>query len=157
MERMVIEERSPDDPELARLLQAAYAELIARYGAEGRSEVRREARYLVAMGPGGEAVGCVALQPTPDDPATGEVKRMYVTPTARGRGVARALLTAVEELAARELGYRRLRLATGTKQPAALALYRSAGYAPTAPYGHYATQTRPVVCFAKPLAAVPVS
>ncbi|MGP3968706.1 GNAT family N-acetyltransferase [Streptomyces sp. 6N223] len=149
---MFIEERSPDDPELTWLLHAAYAELVARYGARGRSGVHREARYLVAVADG-EAAGCVALQPTPEDAATGEVKRMYVTPAARGRGVARALLRAVEGLA-REVGYRRLRLATGHRQPAAIALYESAGYARTAPYGRYSAEAGQVLCFAKPLPPV---
>jgi GNAT superfamily N-acetyltransferase len=149
---MFIEERSPDDPELTWLLHAAYAELVARYGARGRSGVRRDARYLVALA-GDEAVGCVALQPTPDDPRTGEVKRVYVTPAARGRGAARGLLRAVEDLA-QEAGYHRLRLATGQQQPAAVALYESAGYARTAPYGRYAAEPRRVLCFAKPLLPV---
>jgi putative acetyltransferase len=152
---MFIEERSSDDPELTCLLHAAYAELVARYGARGRSGVHREARYLVAVADG-EAVACVALQPTPDDAATGEVKRMYVAPAARGRGLARALLRAVEDLA-REMGYRRLRRATGDKQPAAIALYESSGYARTAPYGRYAAETRQVQCFAKPLLTAPVA
>ncbi len=58
----------------------------------------------------------------------GEVKRMYVLPAARGRGLARALLAALED-EARALGHARLRLDTGPRQGAAEALYRSAGYA----------------------------
>ena len=56
-----------------------------------------------------------------------EIKRMYVVPEARGRGLARELLVALEE-AARGLGYERVRLDTGPKQPHAEHLYRSAGY-----------------------------
>jgi GNAT superfamily N-acetyltransferase len=151
MERMFIEERSPDDPELAWLLHLAFAELVALYGPGSRSGVHREARYLVAVDEG-EAVGCVALQPAPDDADadSGEIKRMYVTPAARGRGVARELLRAVEGLA-REAGYHRLRLVTGHKRPAAIALYESEGYARTAPYGRYVAEPRQVLCFAKPL------
>jgi GNAT superfamily N-acetyltransferase len=66
-------------------------------------------------------------------PGVAEIKRMYVAPPARGRGVARALLAALED-AARALGYERLRLDTGPKQPHAEALYRSAGYAPIPDY-----------------------
>ncbi|MGP4112021.1 GNAT family N-acetyltransferase [Streptomyces sp. 4N509B] len=146
---MFIEERSPDDPELAWLLHAAFAELVARAGARGRSGVRREARYLVAVAEE-RAVGCVALQPVPEEATTGEVKRMYVTPAARGRGMARGLLTAVERLAP-ELGYHRLRLVTGVGHVAAVALYESAGYVRTAPYGRYVTEAGNVVCFAKSL------
>lgn len=57
-----------------------------------------------------------------------EVKRMFVTEAARGRGFARRLLVALED-AARELGHTRLRLDTGPRQPVAWALYESAGYA----------------------------
>jgi GNAT superfamily N-acetyltransferase len=57
----------------------------------------------------------------------GEIKRMYVVPELRGRGYARALLGALEDLA-RDLGYARVRLDTGWEQPHARALYASAGY-----------------------------
>jgi ribosomal protein S18 acetylase RimI-like enzyme len=56
-----------------------------------------------------------------------EIKRMYVEPAARSRGLARRLLAELEA-AARELGYARVRLDTGAEQPHAQALYRSAGY-----------------------------
>jgi GNAT superfamily N-acetyltransferase len=61
------------------------------------------------------------------EPGVAEIKRMYVTPDARGRGHARQLLAAIEN-AARELGYERVRLDTGASQPHARALYESAGY-----------------------------
>ena len=56
-----------------------------------------------------------------------EIKRMYVVPEARGRGVALALLAALED-AARDLGYTTARLDTGPKQPHAERMYRAAGY-----------------------------
>ena len=56
-----------------------------------------------------------------------EIKRMYVAPAARGRGVGRALLAALEEMA-RELGYAVARLDTGAKQPRARRMYERAGY-----------------------------
>jgi GNAT superfamily N-acetyltransferase len=62
-----------------------------------------------------------------------EIKRMYVRPGSRSRGVARALLAALEE-SARTLGYRVVRLDTGPKQVHALALYRSTGYREVPPY-----------------------
>jgi GNAT superfamily N-acetyltransferase len=58
-----------------------------------------------------------------------EIKRMYVVPSARGRGIARVLLAALED-AAREIGYRTVRLDTGPRQAHAQALYESAGYRP---------------------------
>ena len=61
------------------------------------------------------------------EPGVVEIKRMYVVEEARGRGLARVLLVALED-AARERGYARVRLDTGPQQPHAEALYRSVGY-----------------------------
>jgi GNAT superfamily N-acetyltransferase len=63
----------------------------------------------------------------------GELKRMYVVPEARGRGLSRVLLAALEDQA-RDLGFARLRLDTGPHNAAALVLYPSAGYAEIADY-----------------------
>ena len=62
-----------------------------------------------------------------------EIKRMYVVPEARGRGLGRRLLEALEETA-RELGYARIRLDTGARQPHARAMYEAAGYHPIENY-----------------------
>ena len=70
-----------------------------------------------------------------------EIKRMYVRPAARSRGVARALLVALED-AAVSLGYAAARLDTGPKQQHGLALYRSAGYLDVEPYND-----NPFACF----------
>jgi GNAT superfamily N-acetyltransferase len=70
----------------------------------------------------------------------GEIKRMYVAESARGRGVARELLVALED-AAHSLGYTRVRLDTGPKQPHAEALYRHAGYAEIGDYNGNAVAT----------------
>jgi GNAT superfamily N-acetyltransferase len=66
-------------------------------------------------------------------PGVAEIKRMYVVPEARRRGHARRLLTALED-AARALGYERVRLDTGARQPHARALYTSAGFKPIPDY-----------------------
>ncbi|GAA3447120.1 GNAT family N-acetyltransferase [Planomonospora venezuelensis] len=143
---MLIEERPADDEALSGLVAAAFAELVAKYGPEGRSGVHPEAGFLVAV-TGGRAVGCGAVQPV--DAATGELKRMYVVPDHRGRGVARSLLKALEDLA-RARGHAVLRLATGHLQPEAINLYRSSGYEPIPPYGKY-VNVPTTFCFAKVL------
>ncbi|HEX3804959.1 MAG TPA: GNAT family N-acetyltransferase [Solirubrobacteraceae bacterium] len=75
----------------------------------------------------GVAVCCGGIKRLDEEAC--EIKRMYVASEARGRGVARILLGALEDRA-RELGYVVARLDTGPKQPAARHLYESTGYAP---------------------------
>ena len=68
-----------------------------------------------------------------DEDGVAEIKRMYVVPAARRQGLARRLLAALED-AARELGYERMRLDTGARQPHAQAMYERAGYHPIENY-----------------------
>ncbi|WP_249010938.1 GNAT family N-acetyltransferase [Conexibacter sp. DBS9H8] len=75
----------------------------------------------------GEAVCCGGIKTLA--PGVCEFKRMYVTPAARGSGVGRALLGALEERA-RALGFHTARLDTGERQTVAQRLYLSAGYRP---------------------------
>jgi GNAT superfamily N-acetyltransferase len=70
-----------------------------------------------------------------------EIKRMYVRPAARSRGLAGVLLSTLED-AARDLGYEWARLDTGPEQPHAQRLYRTAGYEEIAPYNE-----NPFACF----------
>ena len=79
----------------------------------------------------GEPVGCGALKHGGAEPP--EVKRMWVSPTARGLGIGRRLLTEIEDLA-RANGNRRIRLDTNATLTEAIALYRTAGYEETAPF-----------------------
>ena len=73
----------------------------------------------------GEPVCCGGVKRL--DEATCEIKKMYVVPAQRGRGVARALLEALEQTA-EQLGYTVARLDTGPKQGNARGLYESTGY-----------------------------
>ncbi len=83
-------------------------------------------------------VACGGLRRLHDDVA--EIKRMYVSPTVRSRGVGRALLRALED-AGREIGYARVLLDSGPEQIHGLALFRSAGYTEIRQYNdnHIAT------------------
>ncbi|NUR98270.1 MAG: GNAT family N-acetyltransferase [Kribbellaceae bacterium] len=144
-----VEERPPHDPELTALLDAAFAELVAKYGAEGRSLVKDGARYFVVLDDQRQAVGCAALQ-TFETNGDAELKRMYVAPEARGQGLARVLLSTLEQ-AARTAGHPTLRLSTGHLQPEAIALYESSGYTRTEPWGKYVSEPS-TYCYAKRIA-----
>ncbi len=87
---------------------------------------------------GRTAVACGGWRaPGPDAGPGAEIKRMYVTPAARGRGLARRMLAELERTA-RGAGYHRVILETGSKQPEAVELYRSSGYTEIPGYGYYA-------------------
>jgi GNAT superfamily N-acetyltransferase len=83
-----------------------------------------QGRFLVGY-EGDAAVCCGGVKRL--DREACEIKRMYVIPEARGRGVSRSLLTALEECA-RALGFVIVRLDTGPDQPVARHVYESAGY-----------------------------
>jgi GNAT superfamily N-acetyltransferase len=80
---------------------------------------------------GDQPVCCGALKRLDD--TTGEIKRMYVVPATRRRGLARVLLHALED-AGRDRGYTVLRMDTGPKHQHAIAFYEAEGYAPVADY-----------------------
>jgi len=70
-------------------------------------------------------LGCGAIKPF--DAHSVEVKRMFVQPNTRGKGIATKVLTALE-VWARELGYTHCVLETGKRQPEAIALYKKNNY-----------------------------
>ncbi|GAA4580934.1 GNAT family N-acetyltransferase [Micromonospora coerulea] len=145
---MLIESRPATDPEIAALVTAQQRELReADGGLDGQATLTHDdIHYLVAV-VGGRAVGCGGVQALAAD--TGELKRMYVRPAYRGRGIARQLLAALEELAFQR-GHTVVCLETGTYLPAAIALYTSCGYEPIPVYGEYVRNPYSV-CFAKRL------
>jgi len=130
------------DPVATALVEAALADLSARYGGDGDSTPVDPAQFTPLAGEflvawlDGRPVGCGAWRTYHGDPDVAEVKRMYTVPEARGRGVALALLRALEE-AARQAGRKRIVLETGNRQPEAIALYLKAGYARIPDFGHY--------------------
>lgn len=136
--------------EIAHLTEEELAAEDAEYLAEVTPELVAHplGTFLVAR-IGDEPVGCGALKPFPDASATAEVKRMYTAPSARRRGISRAILERLEEVA-HQLGYRHLQLETGAAQPEAVALYESHGWYRIPPYGRY-KDSPSSICFAKDL------
>jgi GNAT superfamily N-acetyltransferase len=141
-------------PVVQQLIGALNAELDARYPEEGANHFRldpeevadgRGAFFVAYLGD--EPVGCGAVRRI--EPGVAEIKRMYVAPAARGRGVGRQVLTELEA-EARRLGAARLVLETGPRQPEALALYSRAGFVEIPNFGEYAG-CEFSVCMAKEL------
>ena len=95
----------------------------------------------------GIAVGCGGLRE--HEAAIGEIKRMFVKPEYRGRGLSRRMLTALEDLG-RARGYSTIWLETGTRQLEAIGLYESAGYCEIDPYGEYIGDLHSI-CYGKTL------
>ena len=130
---------NPDQAEVHALLAASDAYMASLYPAESNHMVdihtltQPHVTFLVARAEG-RAVGCGAVVKSAEGWA--EIKRMFVSPAARGRKVGRQLLESLERVA-RQKGLTALRLETGIKQPEALALYRSAGFREIEPFGDY--------------------
>lgn len=102
-------------------------------------------KHVVVAYANNEAVGCGAIKEFSTDAV--EVKRMYVQPHNRGKGIASEILMALEAWAA-ELNYTKCILETGKKQPEAIRLYQKNGYVVIPNYGQY-ENVENSVCFEK--------
>lgn len=89
------------------------------------------AAFFLAVAPGGEPVGTVAVRPLTGD--TCELKRMYIRPAYRGQGLGRRLLDTALEFA-RQAGYQCMKLDSRPDLTAALGLYRKSGFHPCPDY-----------------------
>lgn len=127
------------DPVAQRLIAATLADLSERYDGDGDATPIDPEQFSPPYGMflvawlDGAAVGCGGWRSHGED---AEIKRMYTAPEARGKGVARAVLTALQDTA-RHAGKRRMILETGDRQPEAIALYESQGYRRIPNFGHY--------------------
>ncbi|MEU7279215.1 GNAT family N-acetyltransferase [Streptomyces sp. NPDC045431] len=150
-----------DHPDAVKLNDAVQLEYAERYGDEGDltpldPSMFRPPRglYLLAYDERDRPVATGGWR-TQDENDEGyadgdaELKRMYVIPEARGLGLARRILAALEE-DARAAGRTRMVLETGDMQPEAIGLYTSSGYAPCAKFGYYREYPNSR-CFAKSL------
>jgi GNAT superfamily N-acetyltransferase len=136
------------DPAIAALTAELVAEYAVRYDDpdDDIAPTAPDTSWLLVVDDDGTPVGCGAVQPwshtVPDAPAyVGELKRMYVRPQARGRGLSRVLLDELV-VVARQRGMTALVLETGTEQPEAIGLYTSYGFTPTDLWGSYVDDPR---------------
>jgi putative acetyltransferase len=142
-------------PDAVRLISALNAELTAAFPEPGATHFSLSSEQV---GPGhgafvvayldNIAVGCGALRRL--DEATAELKRMYVDPSVRGRGVGRAVLEALEG-EARLLRVKKVVLETGTRLAPAIKLYSAMGYSRIPHFGEYLASPETSLCFGKSL------
>jgi GNAT superfamily N-acetyltransferase len=136
----------PGSPSAARLLREYYDDIVGRYygrpalpaevdaamADEPSSDLRGDTGLFVLAMRHGTAVACGGVRYV--DLTTGELTRIYVTPVARGRGIAAATIRRLEELAG-DTGRTRLRLTVRSDLIEAVGLYGRLGYADVARFG----------------------
>ncbi len=150
---ITIKRTDSDDPDFKALVKLLDADLAERDGAEhgfyAQFNKIDKIRHAVVCFENGQPIGCGAIKEFSDEAM--EVKRMYVSPDGRKKGIATRVLTELETWA-NELGYAKCVLETGKRQPEAIALYEKNGYRRTDNYGQY-VGVENSVCFAKDLAS----
>ena len=153
-----------DHPHARRLITELQQEYVCRYGDDDATPID-VSEFVAPRGTfvvgylDGVAVACGGWRAHESGPefaeGDAELKRMYVVPAARGRGLSRILLADLERRAV-AAGRRRLVLETGIRQPEAIGLYASSGYTEIPRFGMYRCDPRSR-CFAKllPVAVQP--
>ena len=137
-----IEPRAYDDAAVVPLIAAVQQEYVDLYGGvdddptDPRTFTPPHGLFLLGL-LDGRPVATGGFRRLDDSAA--EIKRMFVAPEARGRGLGRRMLTELEAAAWRA-GVRRIVLNTGYRQPVAMRLYDSTGYERVEGFGHYADQ-----------------
>lgn len=155
MEQVVIRRSTLASADAARLIAALNVELESTFpepGATHFSLIGEQVEdgngaFLVAY-LDTVAVGCGAVRRL--DAVTAELKRMYVDPSVRGRGIGRTLVEALER-EARLLGVRKVVLETGTRLARAMKMYETMGYARIPLFGEYLASPDTSLCFGKSL------
>ena len=137
---LAIRRERPDQPDVVALIEALDAYVNALYPPASNhlldiAALCDPAVTFLVVRDGSAAVGCGAVLRDPR--GWGEVKRMYVRPDQRGRGIGSRVLAAIEEIARRD-DVSWLRLETGIHNTEALALYRRGGFVDCVPFGDYA-------------------
>lgn len=139
---ITIRPEQPNTEDATRLIEELEAVLAPMYPQESRHGysiaklIEQKVQFFVIRCEG-EAAGCAGIQFFNDNgTAYGEVKRMYIRPAFRGRGLAKLALQQLEETAAAR-GVDILRLETGIHQAEAVGLYERYGFYRIGPFGEY--------------------
>jgi putative acetyltransferase len=134
-----VSRETPRQPDVVTLIRQSDVLMQSLYPAESNHLVDIDSlagphvHFFVAR-ENGRALGCGAFVLGVNRQA--EMKRVFVDPAARGKGIARMIMDALEREAA-SLGVALIQLETGIKQPEAIALYRKFGYVERGPFGSY--------------------
>ncbi|MDO6390939.1 GNAT family N-acetyltransferase [Pontibacter sp. BT731] len=140
-----------DDSDFVALVKLLDADLAIRDGEEHAfyAQYNRidKIKHVVLAYEDEKPLGCGAIKEFV--PGTMEVKRMYVLPDGRNKGIASRVLLELETWA-RELSFEKCILETGLKQPEAIGLYKKSGYQLIPNYGQY-VGVENSVCFEKVL------
>ncbi|MCO8271973.1 GNAT family N-acetyltransferase [Actinoplanes sp. TRM 88003] len=142
MQDIKIRQADYAEPSVRALIVDVFAELSERYGGSGDDTPIADDDFTPPNGAffvaddGERLVACAAWRRHGDD---AELKRMFTARSARGQGLGRRLLAAIED-SARAAGCHRVILETGDRQPEAIALYESAGYVRIEDFGYYQGQ-----------------
>lgn len=151
MTTILLKRTDSGDPDFVALVRHLDAELTIRDGDDhafyDQFNKLVNIKYVVVAYHDSRAVGCGALKPLEEKSM--EVKRMFVFPEERGKGIASKVLSELERWAS-ELGAQACYLETGLRQPEAIALYTKNGYEHIPNYGQYAGVENSV-CFKKML------
>lgn len=139
MTMLAVARESPRQDDVIALIRQSDALMQALYPAESNHLVDIDALaaphvHVFVARERGRALGCGAF--VLGEAGQAEMKRVFVDPAGRGKGVARAIMEALEREAAK-LGVTLMQLETGIRQPEAIALYRKFGYAERGPFGSY--------------------
>lgn len=142
---------NPENEDFAALIKCLDADLAIRDGEEhafyGQYNKTNTIKHVVVAYTDEKPSACGAIKEYAGGIA--EIKRMYTSPGDRGKGIASAVLKALEGWAI-ELSYKKCILETGKKQPEAIRLYEKNGYMTIPNYGPYA-DVENSVCFEKTL------
>ena len=136
----IIGEERPDSTDASALIEELESHLASLYPKESRhgysvEKLLREGVAFFVVREDGAPAGCGGVQMFGTE--YGELKRMYIRPAFRGRGLGKLILNCLTDYA-RQQGVGLLRLETGIYQTEAIGLYEASGFRRVPPFAAYA-------------------